>query len=153
MVTSVILPKKGIAAAFAVAAAVIGVVCVTTAETATFTVNSSSDAPDANPGDGVCASSAGVCTLRAAIEEANALAGRDTINIPAGIYTVTSRIQIKDSIDLLGESASTTIISGGSAQPIFQVMPRVTGPGPTVTIQRLTLRDGSTAFADSGAAL
>jgi CSLREA domain-containing protein len=35
-------------------------------------VNSAGDASDANPGDGVCATSGGVCTLRAAIQEANA---------------------------------------------------------------------------------
>lgn len=47
---------------------------------ATFTVNSTDDGPDANPGDGVCATSGGTCTLRAAIQEANALTGTDTIN-------------------------------------------------------------------------
>ena len=39
---------------------------------------------DANPGDGVCANAAGVCTLRAAIEEVNALGGsqgRPQINV------------------------------------------------------------------------
>ena len=42
---------------------------------ATFTVNSTADAGDANTGDGVCATTGGVCTLRAAIQQANALAG------------------------------------------------------------------------------
>jgi len=55
---------------------------------ASFTVNSTADAPDLNPGDGTCAASAGapICTLRAAIQEANASAGADTItfNIGAG---------------------------------------------------------------------
>ncbi len=46
---------------------------------ATFTVNSTGDAVDANKGDGICAASDGTCTLRAAIEEANYLAGADTI--------------------------------------------------------------------------
>ena len=39
---------------------------------ATFTVNSATDAVDATPGDGVCATAGSVCTLRAAIQEANA---------------------------------------------------------------------------------
>ncbi|MEI6181143.1 MAG: CSLREA domain-containing protein, partial [Chloroflexales bacterium] len=51
-----------------------------------LTVNSVADAPDWRPGDGRCetAPSNGVCTLRAAIQEANALAGRDSIrfNLP-----------------------------------------------------------------------
>ena len=46
---------------------------------ATFTVNSTGDTVDANKGDGICAASDGTCTLRAAIEEANAWAGADTI--------------------------------------------------------------------------
>jgi CSLREA domain-containing protein/uncharacterized repeat protein (TIGR01451 family) len=48
---------------------------------ATFTVNSTLDSVDANPGDGTCADSVGSCTLRAAVMEANALAGADTIDL------------------------------------------------------------------------
>ncbi|MBN1138648.1 MAG: right-handed parallel beta-helix repeat-containing protein [Anaerolineae bacterium] len=47
-----------------------------------FVVNDSRDtaaAHDKNLGDGICLSSYNTCTLRAAIEEANALAGFDTI--------------------------------------------------------------------------
>lgn len=51
---------------------------------ATFTVNDVSDAGDAVPGDGICATAGGVCTLRAAMEEANALAGADTILFNVG---------------------------------------------------------------------
>ena len=39
----------------------------------TFTVNSLDDTPDANPGDGIAADSAGKSTLRAAIQEANTI--------------------------------------------------------------------------------
>src|SRR5688572_33136742 len=53
---------------------------------ASLVVNSTADAVDANPGDGICATSSGVCTLRAAIQEANASNGADTITVPAGIY-------------------------------------------------------------------
>ena len=38
---------------------------------ANYLVNSDQDAPDANLGDGVCATSFGNCTLRAAVQEAN----------------------------------------------------------------------------------
>jgi len=38
----------------------------------TFVVNSTVDAPDVNPGDGICADANGNCTLRAAIQEGNA---------------------------------------------------------------------------------
>jgi CSLREA domain-containing protein len=50
----------------------------------TFNVNSTTDAVDVIPGDGICASLGGVCTLRASIQEANASAGDDIINLPAG---------------------------------------------------------------------
>src|SRR5262249_43423379 len=56
---------------------------------ATFTVNDKADATDAHPGDGICATLTGTCTLRAAIQEANALAGTDQIVLPAGTYTLT----------------------------------------------------------------
>ena len=39
---------------------------------ATFTVNSTADAVDATLGDGICATATGICTLRAAVQEANA---------------------------------------------------------------------------------
>lgn len=57
------------------------------ASAATFTVNSSDDFSDANPGDGACATGTGNCTLRAAIEESNALPGSDTVNLPPGTYS------------------------------------------------------------------
>jgi CSLREA domain-containing protein len=60
---------------------------------ATFTVNTTGDAADNNPGNGVCeTANAGECTLRAAIEEANATFGPDAIgfNIPgSGPHTIS----------------------------------------------------------------
>lgn len=53
---------------------------------ATFTVDSFSDTQDANPGDGNCADAYGNCTLRAAIEEANARSGGDTIDFAGPMY-------------------------------------------------------------------
>lgn len=54
-------------------------------------VNSTNDDADTNPGDGVCLTSKGECTLRAAVQEANATTGSDTItfNISgSGIPTI-----------------------------------------------------------------
>src|SRR5207247_6634498 len=59
---------------------------VAPAAAATFTVNDTTDAVDAAPGDGKCATAGATCTLRAAIQEANAHAGADTIMVPAGTY-------------------------------------------------------------------
>src|SRR5262245_48088374 len=59
----------------------------------TFTVNVTGNGADANPGDGICETSvAGNCSLRAAIQEANANNGKDTINfnIPgSGVQTIS----------------------------------------------------------------
>src|SRR4051794_33422521 len=58
---------------------------------ATFSVNSTDDVPDFAPGNGVCdsTSGAGICTLRAAINEANTLGGSHTINLGTGTYALT----------------------------------------------------------------
>lgn len=45
-----------------------------------FDVDTAEDAPDALPGDGICATAGGGCTLRAAIMEANALPGVERID-------------------------------------------------------------------------
>ncbi|HET7012248.1 MAG TPA: choice-of-anchor Q domain-containing protein, partial [Anaerolineales bacterium] len=58
-------------------------------QSATFTVESNLDEVDALPGDGVCASASGACTLRAAVMETNALAGDDHIVVPPGLYPLT----------------------------------------------------------------
>jgi len=57
---------------------------------ATFTVNSILDTGDTNPGDSVCEATSGgtQCTLRAAIEEANARAGDDTIVFSLGLIVI-----------------------------------------------------------------
>src|SRR5688500_14440519 len=58
-----------------------------------FTVNSEADVPDDGIGDGECHAELGlpgVCTLRAAIQEANANPGADQIWLTAGqVYTLT----------------------------------------------------------------
>ena len=79
---------------------------------ATFTVNSTGDAPDANapngPWNGVCATSTGVCTLRAAIQESNASAGsKDTVefNLPTAPFSIaptTELPRITDSVEIDG---------------------------------------------------
>jgi titin len=58
---------------------------VSPSSAATFTVDDLGDAPDAAPGNGICSTALDVCTLRAAIQEANASAGADTIDFDAGL--------------------------------------------------------------------
>lgn len=58
-------------------------------EAAVFVVNSFTDAVDVSIGNGICATAAGACTLRAAIQEANFADDADTINLPSGLFTLT----------------------------------------------------------------
>lgn len=91
----------------------------------TLTVNSTADANDVNPGDGICetATGNGICTLRAAIAEANALPGSNTITFdtdvfpPAGLTTIfitgTRLPEIEqDNITIDGSEATRVIIDG-----------------------------------------
>src|SRR5262245_2398951 len=78
------------------------------------TVNTTDDSADSNPGDGTCADSSGLCSLRAAIMEANASASvTDVIDLPAGIYTLTlGRLVITGSVTIRGAGSTSTIIDG-----------------------------------------
>jgi CSLREA domain-containing protein len=71
---------------------------------AVLVVNSTDDQGDEVPGDGECLTSIydGVCTLRAAIEEANALAGYDFIDFNisgSGVHTIAPAVPLPDITD------------------------------------------------------
>jgi CSLREA domain-containing protein len=73
----------------------------------TFTVDSDGDDPDSNPGDCVCATSGGKCTLRAAIQEANACAGGQTIRFssaPMLIYPSSALPPLTDDHTIIDGS-------------------------------------------------
>src|SRR5688572_22952303 len=79
----------------------------TAADAARFRVDSTADAPDLDPGDGVCATAEAACSLRAAVQEANALPGADRIRVPAGEYVLTLAGRLEDAaatgdLDLTG---------------------------------------------------
>lgn len=62
---------------------------------ASYTVNSEADVPEVSAGNGTCDPEfalPGVCTLRAAIQEANAHAGPDTILLTAGQTYALTRV-------------------------------------------------------------
>jgi CSLREA domain-containing protein len=54
------------------------------ASASTFTVDSTGDQTDSNPGDGACETATATCTLRAAIEESNAKPEADAVRFSAG---------------------------------------------------------------------
>ena len=84
----------------------------------TFTVNTTTDTHDATPGDGICADSLGHCSLRAAIEEADALQTTTAVSVPAGTYDLTlGALATTDAAGLLitGAGAATTVIDATGA--------------------------------------
>ena len=122
------------------------------AQAATFTVNSPFDAADANPGDAMCetAPGNGVCTLRAAIEEANTLgAGNDTIILPPNTYllTLANELTITGDLTITGGGASTTIIDGNKSSRVLTI-----NFGITVSISGVTIRNGQTVDGAGGIA-
>ncbi|MGH7644011.1 MAG: choice-of-anchor Q domain-containing protein, partial [Gemmatimonadales bacterium] len=107
---------------------------------AMFTVNSAVDAPDATPGDGLCETAAanGVCTLRAGIGEANALAGDDTVSLPAGTYPAPAGgLVVSSNLTLDGAGAITTVLEGGAFGAVLEVQ-----VAAEVTVRRLTVANG-----------
>jgi CSLREA domain-containing protein len=120
----------------------------------TFKVNTPNDTVDINPGDGVCADSQGNCSLRAAIMEANALKGNDTIMMPAGTFQLIlppntkgdasgGHLDITDGLTIVGTANSdgtpgTIIEAGTSTVPgidkVFSIAPP-TAAGPGASFQ------------------
>ena len=85
-----------------------------------FTVDSIADSNDLVPGDGIAADLQGRVTLRAAIQEANALAGPDTIILPAGTFYLAlsgpeENLAASDDMDVCDE---LTITGAGRDQTI-----------------------------------
>lgn len=138
-----------------VALAVGGGILSTPAETAwaaTFDVSRLDDpSPDGcAPGD---------CSLREAILDANALAGADTINLPAGTYSstlagagedaaATGDLDILDSVTIVGQGAGATLDAGSLGDRVFHVLGG--NDLPVVTISGVTITGGG---EDSGGGL
>src|SRR5204863_1261910 len=110
---------------------------------------------DAAPGDTNCADASAQCSLRAAISEANALAGDDVITLPAGTYT-QSLVAANEDLNAGGDwdiTTNITINGAGSATTIIQAaatpataterVMEVVGATPAVVIGGVTLRHGN----------
>ena len=105
-----------------------------------FNVNSNLDAVDENAGDALCKTAPPEkCTLRAAVMQANALAGFDVfILLPAGTYHLSLDPTGEDGpdsgdlnlttpsitgtfISIIGDHESTTVIDGDQTDRVFSV--------------------------------
>lgn len=109
----------------------------------TWVVDSTADEPDAADGDGLCRTATGVCTLRAAITEANAHPGTDliTFRLPGdGPQTIRLTSALPNLNDLSG---GTTIDGYGqpgarantdAAISNARILVQVTGPDTLVAL-------------------
>src|ERR1041385_4862574 len=126
----------------------------------TFVVTTTADTADAVPGDGICADSGNACSLRAAVQEANALARPDTtIQLGAATYVlsgaagddlaVSGDLDITGDLTLTGAGTASTIIDGGGVDRVLDIDP--SGAGVSVTISNLTVRGGGSSNAPAQA--
>jgi len=120
-----------------------------------FAVTSFADTPDACPGDGFAADVDGNATLRAAVMEANAKSGNDTINLPAGNYQLsiarddindeaTGDLDITSDITIVGAGADLTTID---ANGLDRVLELVFNSEARLYLQGLTVTGGNTSGA------
>src|SRR5919106_631125 len=133
-----------------------------------MTVNNTRDEVDTNPGDGSCRtfSGAGQCSLRAALQEANASFGHDTIYVMPGVYEleiptvnddldhtgdhdIRGSVTIAKALDAAGQPvAGDAVIDGGfppennadavGLDRLFEIHPTA----QRVTFRNLTLQEG-----------
>lgn len=102
---------------------------------ATFAVNTTTDGADAVPGNCICATSGGLCTVRAAIQEANACAGADTINLGGYNYQVPdASFTITQNLTIVGTDATLSGIANGNANRLFTV-----NSGVTLTLEHVRI--------------
>ncbi len=117
---------------------------------AVFTVDSTLDEHDAVLGNGLCLSASGKCTLRAAMQQADALGGTNTINVPAGTYAISLgpiyTFNTTNVLTINGDGSwLETIIDGGNASQIFSLQ------GGQATLNNLVLQNGRFVVASQGA--
>jgi len=133
--------------------------------TSGIVVNSVLDKPDLDPGNGIVDTGvAGEVTLRAAIMEANALAGPDTIMLEADTYRLTilgtgeedaatGDLDINDDLTILGNGAEQTVIDAGGLDRVFQVSSETEVNLSGVTIKGGLARDGAGIYNDGDLSL
>jgi len=115
-----------------------------------FAVNSDADVNDAVVSDGVCETGPGngICTLRAAIQEASDSPNPDTITVPAGTYAlervgydnsgVNGDLDVTGPVTITGTGPDSTIIDAGAiSDRVFHILEG------SVTIAGVTIRNGA----------
>jgi CSLREA domain-containing protein len=112
-----------------------------------FSVTTFTDAPDAHPGDGVCATGAGPCSLRAAVQEADAQprGTSSVIIVPSGTYTLTlGALVIRNTVVISGAGSATTQLIGHNDRVL------VVAAGTRAAVSGVTLSGGNAGTGVGG---
>jgi CSLREA domain-containing protein len=132
---------------------------------ATFIVNNTGDISDVSPGDGVCefATGNGACTLRAAVQESNALAGSDTIQFSSifdtgltiSLGSNNGQIVISSNINIVGPGASRLAVQSTAPQSptsrVFEISGNsVSISGMSISGGNVDGNGGAISYADIG---
>lgn len=122
-----------------------------------FAVITTDDKPDVSIGDGICADVDGKCTLRAAIQEANAHPGEDIINIigakdqrfPLKVVganedaAATGDLDITDTTGVLIVHGNEHATIKGKKDRVFHIL-----PGASLQLDGVSVANGSTLTKD-----
>jgi hypothetical protein len=113
-----------------------------------FLVDDTSDLWDADLSDRICRTQHQTCTLRAAVQQANAIAGASIIDLPAGDYALTifgsddiarrGDLDIRTRILLRGADARLTTVRSSVDDRVFHVL-----PGANAVISGVTVMGGN----------
>ncbi|HVG18185.1 MAG TPA: HYR domain-containing protein, partial [Blastocatellia bacterium] len=107
-------------------------------------VNNTGDNPDATPGDGLCSDGMGGCSLRAAIQEANATTGLDAIEFSidvSGVATIAPSTPLPDITDPVfidgfsqAGASPNTLPNGNDAVLLIELSGANLGPASGLTV-------------------
>ncbi|MFM7140799.1 MAG: choice-of-anchor Q domain-containing protein [Alphaproteobacteria bacterium] len=125
----------------------------------TFTPDTFDDMVDPKPGDGTCGSGKGTCSLRAAVQEANASTHANRIELAQGTYNLsldgpdeslaaTGDLDLNTDVEIVGRGVGLTIVQQKAKNRIFEVTPK-----GTAKISDLLLRGGMSLGDDGGSIL
>ncbi len=134
-----------------------GAVAVTpSAPTAAFVVNSTGDTVDAAPGNGVCDDGTGACTLRAALQEANASPGADdiTFSLGAGTPTIAPASvmpNITEAVSIRGNTGGATRVQLNGVSVTSSALYFVAGSSGSLVRSLVINRYGGFAIAINSA--
>ncbi|MBK7950964.1 MAG: CSLREA domain-containing protein [Deltaproteobacteria bacterium] len=132
--------------------------------TTPFVVNSPVDAVDANPDDDRCETAGGLCTLRAAIQQANAITGMNEIVLGTGVHALsipgtgefsgaTGDLNVHPPALIRGSGVGLTTVNGAGLDRVFDVgnPPLEIAPAPMQSfIRDLTITGGDARTNNGG---